>query len=164
MSQFTTKYKNFIINHPKWKQRRKDIIKRDNYTCQDCKSKSNLQVHHKYYNNLYLYWEYSDKFLTTLCKTCHNDLHDVTPISMLYESPYKFTKDINYAVSNKIYNLVKKINKSKIRTWSLVGMYSKKYKTFKRIDCIELSYYIGETPEVIRDWLLSIGLKYRKAK
>lgn len=35
-----------------------------------------LHVHHKYYINRKLAWEYSDDALITLCQTCHQDLHN----------------------------------------------------------------------------------------
>jgi 5-methylcytosine-specific restriction endonuclease McrA len=39
-----------------------------------------LHVHHKYYINYRLAWEYSNDALITLCQTCHQDLHNKTQI------------------------------------------------------------------------------------
>lgn len=38
------------LSDPKWKERRKQILKRDHYQCQWCGNKDNLQIHHKYYS------------------------------------------------------------------------------------------------------------------
>ena len=38
------------LSDPKWKYRRKQILKRDHYQCQWCGNKDNLQIHHKYYS------------------------------------------------------------------------------------------------------------------
>lgn len=55
-----------------WRQK---VLKRDNYTCQECGSKENLHVHHKkqYIDNIFL----RDKTTNgiTLCKNCHDLAH-----------------------------------------------------------------------------------------
>jgi ribosomal protein L31 len=58
-----------------WKKRRLQIIKRDNEQCTKCKSKNDLQVHHKIYINGFMAWEYPHQYLITLCKNCHKNLH-----------------------------------------------------------------------------------------
>lgn len=82
-------------NHPKWnpditdekrvsgrfihgyKQWRKDVYKRDNYTCQVCGDSSikNLITHHieSYYNNPELRTELSNGI--TMCECCHRNFH-----------------------------------------------------------------------------------------
>ena len=55
-----------------WKQRRKEILIRDNYTCQNpgCGTRTEvLHVHHKRYNGKI--WESPDEDLISLCETCH---------------------------------------------------------------------------------------------
>jgi len=50
---------------------RKEILRRDNYTCCICKSREELEVHHKdkdWKNNC-------DSNLVTLCKPCHTHTH-----------------------------------------------------------------------------------------
>lgn len=69
------------LNDERWKKRRKEILERDNYTCQWCGRKNNLQVHHKYYEiypngDRVFPWDYPDKALITLCKNCHRWWHD----------------------------------------------------------------------------------------
>lgn len=51
-----------------WVNLRSIILKRDNFTCQSCGSKKNLQVHHKKYRGFY---KEKLKDLITLCKYCH---------------------------------------------------------------------------------------------
>lgn len=41
-----------------------------------------LHVHHKYYINHKLAWEYSNDVLITLCQNCHQDLHNKTKIKV----------------------------------------------------------------------------------
>lgn len=65
----------------KWKERRKQILKRDHYQCQWCGNKDNLQIHHKYYSK---YpdgkkcepWDYPDEAFITLCDEYHKKAHN----------------------------------------------------------------------------------------
>ncbi len=108
------------LKHPLWIEKRDNIYKRDNYTCQKCgtnakkfndflskvstvkkewiskkgnkvremsldlteyakyKDKPNMStfhVHHMYYVQGCMAWQYPDKALTTLCSTCHKKEH-----------------------------------------------------------------------------------------
>jgi 5-methylcytosine-specific restriction endonuclease McrA len=57
-----------------WRDTRKKVLKRDNYTCTKCGCKKNLQVHHlsyEHHGNEHLFLE----DLTTLCKKCHEFEH-----------------------------------------------------------------------------------------
>ena len=58
-----------------WKIRRLMIMAADNFTCQHCKGKESLQVHHHTYCKLLKAWEYEDRHLTTLCQRCHERFH-----------------------------------------------------------------------------------------
>lgn len=62
-------------SHPKWKKRRKEILTRRGYKCENCKSKDNLQVHHKRYVKGRQLWQYPDKELQALCARCHRAEH-----------------------------------------------------------------------------------------
>ncbi|MBN1185871.1 MAG: HNH endonuclease [Bacteroidales bacterium] len=76
---------------PRWKTKRQEILKRDNYKCVNCGSEAYLQVHHKQYHfskSLNEYrnpWEYSGKYLITLCEKCHKKGHNYyrVPIKMV---------------------------------------------------------------------------------
>lgn len=65
---------NHYINSAKWKTKRKQVLIRDNYTCQSCgvKAKYGLHVHHL------TYARFKDEpltDLTTLCEFCHSKKH-----------------------------------------------------------------------------------------
>ena len=63
------------LQTPEWKAKRLSIMKRDSFTCCRCASKKELQVHHKRYGDG-MAWETPDKYLITLCRTCHEKAHD----------------------------------------------------------------------------------------
>jgi len=64
------------LKNPKWRRKRNEIFKRDNYACQNCGSRLNLQVHHWEYIWGREPWDYADENLITLCKICHTKEHD----------------------------------------------------------------------------------------
>jgi len=72
-----------LLRHPKWFEKRKTIISRDNNTCRNCGSNENLVVHHRQYlimdkeNEFLLPWKYNDINLITLCSRCHKKGHDL---------------------------------------------------------------------------------------
>lgn len=81
---------------PMWEERRKQILRRDNYTCQKCgKTDVMLNVHHKEYLKGVKAWEYPDEFLITLCEQCHFDTHN--------EQIESDTRVIHYAEVGKMY-------------------------------------------------------------
>ena len=63
-------------NHPKWKEKREQIFKRDNYKCRGCDSNNELRCHHSFYENGRQIWDYPSKSLITLCESCHSKFHD----------------------------------------------------------------------------------------
>jgi len=75
---------------PRWREKRKRILKRDNYKCQICHSKENLEIHHRLYlfsrrkQRMHFPWEYPDRLLVTLCESCHQKGHKV------FNVPIKF--------------------------------------------------------------------------
>lgn len=72
-----------LLFRPEWKQKRAQILFRDNYTCQFCGStnRESLQVHHRQYhfiNRLEKFkdpWDYPEECLITICKRCHDRGH-----------------------------------------------------------------------------------------
>ena len=56
-----------------WQELRTLVFIRDNHTCQSCGSQSSLNCHHITYEDL---GEESLDQLTTLCTTCHTELHN----------------------------------------------------------------------------------------
>jgi len=64
------------LRSSEWQEKRTKRLLLDNFTCQCCGSRHDLQVHHLSYDNLNLGSEdiYSD--LITLCKTCHKYIEE----------------------------------------------------------------------------------------
>lgn len=71
-----------LLFHHKWKEKRKEILNRDQYRCVICKSDKELQIHHRQYhfllnqNQFRLPWDYEDNLLITLCESCHSRGHN----------------------------------------------------------------------------------------
>lgn len=75
-----------------WKAKRLEILERDGHKCTVCESTEKLQVHHLYYRKTKKAWEYPDKALTTLCKSCHEDEHpEIFDGEITVTMKYKFT-------------------------------------------------------------------------
>lgn len=77
------------LESDQWKVKREKILSRDGYKCQWCGSKTNLQVHHKYYNKYpngerVRAWDYPDSALITLCRSCHKRYHQVYQVNSYY--------------------------------------------------------------------------------
>lgn len=84
---------NQLLNCNEWKEKRQEILERDNYMCQWCGNKTNLNVHHKYYaaypNGVMADpWDYPNKALITLCEDCHKKAHQKYKIKTYHRSYY----------------------------------------------------------------------------
>lgn len=66
------RYMKYIKESKEWQDKRSERLKIDNYTCQRCGSKRNLQVHHLTYANFGHEDVHND--LITMCKNCHEDI------------------------------------------------------------------------------------------
>jgi len=63
-------------NTPQYTRWRKDVFKRDNFTCQDCGQRGGeLQAHHIKPFSKYLKLRHEVSNGVTLCKRCHNIRH-----------------------------------------------------------------------------------------
>lgn len=70
-----------LLKSPKWLKKRKYILEKYGNICSICKSTSNLQVHHLYYekdsNGKWKNpWNYPDDAFVVLCSKCHKEIHD----------------------------------------------------------------------------------------
>jgi len=74
-----------------WKNKRFEILKRDCFKCQNCNSKSNLQVHHKRYIKGRNAWDYPNSFLITVCDKCHELIHKKSKIEIIKDRRKKPT-------------------------------------------------------------------------
>lgn len=62
-----------LLRDPRWQKKRLKIMERDGFACQVCSdNESELHVHHRYYKNSEGPWDYPDRALVTLCKSCHD--------------------------------------------------------------------------------------------
>lgn len=66
---------------PRWKAKREEVIRTTFGLCTVCGTTKNLQVHHKYYIDGRMAWEYPKHHLTTLCSDCHMLEHNLVPVS-----------------------------------------------------------------------------------
>lgn len=66
------------LKHPRWLETRDRILKRDKFTCQECKMKKKiLHVHHVTNRGRDAHpWDYPDDELQTLCQDCHWEHHE----------------------------------------------------------------------------------------
>jgi len=77
-----------LLFDERWLKKRAHIIQRDNFRCVICGSTTKLIVHHKQYhknaqsNQKCLPWDYDDKYLVTLCESCHCRGHQKYQIPM----------------------------------------------------------------------------------
>lgn len=64
------------IKHPKWQQKRLEILNRDGFKCCECgANEKELHVHHLIYIKGNLIWEYDNKCLISLCSEHHKLWH-----------------------------------------------------------------------------------------
>ena len=79
--------KKLYMSSELWNIKRKRILKRDNYTCQKCQAKYvPLDVHHISYKHV---GDEPLKTLTSVCRTCHSNLHQ--ELGYDYEREYPLT-------------------------------------------------------------------------
>ena len=62
------------LKDPRWQKKRLEILQRDEFMCQLCQdTESTLVIHHYKYSGEP--WEVEDKYLMTLCESCHESEH-----------------------------------------------------------------------------------------
>jgi len=65
------------LKDPRWINRRRQILERDNHKCMICGvDATRFNVHHLHYKKGAEPWEYDDSELATLCQDCHQMVHD----------------------------------------------------------------------------------------
>jgi hypothetical protein len=125
--QFFAKYKD-----PRWQKKRLEILTRDGFTCQNCKSTENqLHVHHKLYFEDYDPWDYPDYLLITYCCDCHEFIQDEQKIihkdliEIFYELDFDF-KDI--IIKENLYISLNKVpTKKDLQKYLINLLKNKKY-------------------------------------
>lgn len=64
------------LTDPKWQRKRLEVMQAANWKCQICgDAKEELNVHHPDYDKGMEPWEYLNRSLQCLCKTCHTISH-----------------------------------------------------------------------------------------
>jgi 5-methylcytosine-specific restriction endonuclease McrA len=70
-----------LLAMPQWQAKRRIILNRDKHQCRSCGNKQELHVHHRQYQNnaktgeKKMPWDYANRYLITLCATCHRNGH-----------------------------------------------------------------------------------------
>lgn len=60
------------LKDPRWLRLSRQVLDRDDCTCQSCGDKNRIMhVHHEYYENYRDPWDYPLEALVTLCDQCH---------------------------------------------------------------------------------------------
>jgi len=104
-----------LLKSKYWHRKRMKILRRDKFTCQRCKSIDlELHVHHKLYIDGRKPWEYGDKQLITLCKSCHKITHDTETIPIYKNGSLVKPKPKKQKESPKKI-IIKKTNKQRIK-------------------------------------------------
>lgn len=86
------------LKDPRWQKKRLEILNRDNFTCQKCKSTTNtLNVHHIRYTPGKNPWDYGGFNLITLCNLCHSKEHEPEKI-------YDYSGKYNHLIIDKPVN------------------------------------------------------------
>lgn len=63
-----------LLLEPRWQQKKTEILQRDKFICQHCgRTDRTLHVHHLLYDKDAKPWEYDNKYLLTLCESCHEN-------------------------------------------------------------------------------------------
>lgn len=96
MSEKSKQYA-LLLKSPEWKSKRITILNRDNNSCQKCRSKTKLHVHHKKYIVGKMPWEVPNSYLQTLCETCHDKAHEGRNISSFFVSDKAKKKKVKKA-------------------------------------------------------------------
>ena len=78
----------FDYTDPKWKAKRKTILRRDKYKCRHCRrygrNREATEVHHIKHVDEYPELAFTDSNLISLCKGCHNKEHPEKAKAMRY--------------------------------------------------------------------------------
>lgn len=84
------------LQSPFWQRKRLEIMQRDKFTCQFCGAKEKtLTVHHLCYISKLSIWDYDNELMITLCKSCHEEIHEYNKIfALLAKSVMKHKIDI----------------------------------------------------------------------
>jgi 5-methylcytosine-specific restriction endonuclease McrA len=64
-------YQDYLLS-PKWQAKRKQVLRRASYRCEQCGKRARLDVHHKTYERIF---NEALTDLQALCRLCHKGKH-----------------------------------------------------------------------------------------
>jgi hypothetical protein len=100
-----------LLQHPNWQKKRVEILKRDDFTCQDCgKTNIELHVHHLKYNDKEP-WTVPNEWLVTLCDTCHTAEH---AFRCTFESELLNALKENTFITKNVFTIIRAISEKQI--------------------------------------------------
>lgn len=79
-----------LLQDPRWRRKKNEILHRDRHRCRNCGSGRELQVHHRQYRVIrssrkYLMpWDYHSRYLITLCNRCHESGHKKYRVPVIF--------------------------------------------------------------------------------
>jgi len=74
-----------LLNTWQWQEKRYQMFEQYDFRCQSCGTQKNLQLHHNYYIQGRLPWDYSDEGFTPLCGECHWKFHCTNEVMVYLE-------------------------------------------------------------------------------
>ena len=70
-----------LYKHPKWQEKRLEVMKMFDFECEYCGEKEKtLHIHHTYYEKNKKPWEYPIESLHCLCGDCHKREQDINTL------------------------------------------------------------------------------------
>ena len=81
MNRILPKHPHLRLDLELYERLREQVLRRDDWRCQNCGSRSNLEVHHKEFRSQG--GDDSEQNLITLCAGCHSLLHRLNDRSTL---------------------------------------------------------------------------------
>lgn len=78
-----------LLFDARWKNKRQEILTRDQFQCIICHADKDLHVHHRQYHYLKSVekykapWDYDNGLLITLCTKCHQKGHSIYKIPII---------------------------------------------------------------------------------
>ena len=71
------------IKHPRWQKKRLEVMEANGFRCQTCGTEDQeLHVHHSFYYDGAVIWDYKTDELQSLCSVCHKAWHDTHPLEV----------------------------------------------------------------------------------
>jgi len=96
-----------MLRHPKWQQKKLEIMSRDHFKCMFCDSEDNLlNVHHLCYLPNRKPWEYDSELLITICDECHDHVHEELTKTIAILSRAAIIKKVDLILLDEIINLL----------------------------------------------------------